>query len=104
MLRPDNVPDVGRHETLSRFIVSRSLQDKPYDQKVLYYGKQTCYAASLYAGAYDHQPKFRQFYEANDLPFELLPRFGKDEQCKRHALLAKLVEMIWSPDRLDALA
>ena len=81
--------------------VNRSLQDKPFDQKVPHYGKQNFYAASLHSEAYDHQPKFQQFREMHTLPFEKLVEFGKADQQKRRDLLKKLVEIIWSPDRLD---
>jgi hypothetical protein len=84
--------------------VNRSLQDKPYKDKVAHYGKQNFYAASLNADAYDHQPKFKQFRESNQLPFENFERFSKAEHEKRQALLVALVEVVWSPNRLEQYA
>ncbi len=84
--------------------VNRSLQDKPYKEKVVHYSKQNFYAASLNADAYDHQPKFKQFREAYGLAFEHHDRFTKAEQQKRRALLVALVEDVWSPKRLEQYA
>jgi uncharacterized protein with ParB-like and HNH nuclease domain len=84
--------------------VNRSLQDKPYKDKVAHYGKQNFYAASLNADAYNHQPKFKQFRESNQLPFKNCERFSKAEQEKRQALLVALVEVVWSPKRLEHYA
>ncbi|MEL6896801.1 MAG: HNH endonuclease family protein, partial [Planctomycetota bacterium] len=84
--------------------VNRSLQDKPYEKKVAHYGKQNFYAASLNGDTYEHQPQFRQFRESHELPFEQLLQFTKADQKKRQDLLAKLVEVIWSPNRLNELA
>jgi hypothetical protein len=84
--------------------VNRSLQDKPYTAKVSHYGKQNFYAASLASEVYSHQPKFQQFRESSELPFVSLPKFGKEEQRKRQEILQKLVEIIWSPERLDHFA
>lgn len=84
--------------------VNRSLQDKPYKEKVVHYGKQNFYAASLNTDAYDHQPKFKQFREAYGLAFENHGRFTKAEQRKRRALLVALVEVVWSAKRLEQYA
>lgn len=83
--------------------VNRSLQDKPYEQKRPHYAKQNFYAASLDAGAYQHQPKFLQFADANQLPFESINNFTKSEQLKRRKLVAALVELVWSPSRLGEI-
>ncbi|WP_226461316.1 DUF262 domain-containing protein [Quatrionicoccus australiensis] len=83
--------------------VNRSLQDKPYEQKRPHYAKQNFYAASLDAGAYQHQPQFLQFADANQLPFESFDNFTKSEQLKRRKLVAALVELVWSPSRLSEI-
>ena len=81
--------------------VNRSLQDKPYDQKAPHYAKQNLYAASLTAATYEHEPQFKQFRTANNLPFKPYESFGKAEQTERRELVEKLVNLVWSPSRLD---
>lgn len=84
--------------------VNRSLQAKPFDQKRPHYAKQNFYAASLDASAYQHQPQFQQFAAANQLPFKAFDSFTKEEQLARRDLVATLVELVWSPDRLKQAA
>lgn len=84
--------------------VNRSLQAKPFDQKRTHYAKQNFYAASLDASVYQHQPQFRQFATARTLPFKSFETFTKTEQSARRELVAALVELIWSPQRLQEAA
>lgn len=84
--------------------VNRSLQDKPFPQKRAHYAKQNFYAASFDPSAYIHQPQFTQFAQTQQLPFQAVNDFTKTEQQARRALLAALVEMIWSPTRLQEAA
>jgi hypothetical protein len=84
--------------------VNRSLQAKPFDQKRPHYAKQNFYAASLDASAYQHQPQFLQFAAAHALPFKAFQTFTKDQQLARRELVAAMVEMVWSPQRLRAAA
>lgn len=84
--------------------VNRSLQAKPFDQKRPHYAKQNFYAASLDSSAYQHQPQFQQFAAATALPFKAFARFTKEEQLARRELVAALVEVVWSPDRLQKSA
>jgi hypothetical protein len=84
--------------------VNRSLQDKPYAEKVVHYGRQNFYAASLNANTYNHQPQFKQFRETNALPFKNHDRFTKAEQQERQALLVALVKKVWSARRLEEYA
>ena len=84
--------------------VNRSLQAKPFDQKRAHYSKQNFYAASLDASAYQHQPQFQQFAAEHALPFKAFEHFTKDEQLARRELVAALVEMVWSPQRLQEAA
>ena len=84
--------------------VNRSLQAKPFDQKRTHYAKQNFYAASLDVSAYQHQPKFQQFATEHKLPFKAFERFTKEEQLIRIELVAALVEIVWSPRRLEAAA
>lgn len=84
--------------------VNRSLQDKPFDQKRVHYAKQNFYAASLDANAYLHQPKFQQYIAARQLSFQPFDKFTKVEQQSRRLLVAQLVELVWSPSRLQEAA
>jgi hypothetical protein len=84
--------------------VNRSLQDKPFTEKKAHYAKQNFWAASLDASTYQHQPKFCNFAADNNLPFKAFQHFTKAEQSERRELLTKLVEMVWSPSRLEKAA
>lgn len=84
--------------------VNRSLQDKPFAHKRAHYAKQNFYAASLDGSAYLHQPKFQQFAAAHQLPFKAFDNFTKDEQRARRKLVTALVELVWSPHRLQEAA
>lgn len=84
--------------------VNRSLQDKPFEQKRSVYARQNFYAASLDASAYQNQPQFKQFAAAHQLPFKAFETFAKDEQKSRRDLVVALVELVWSPHRLQEAA
>jgi uncharacterized protein with ParB-like and HNH nuclease domain len=84
--------------------VNRSLQAKPFDQKRTHYARQNFYAASLDPSAYQHQPQFQHFVAAHQLPFSALASFTKETQLRRRELLAALVELVWSPQRLSQAA
>jgi uncharacterized protein with ParB-like and HNH nuclease domain len=82
--------------------VNRSLKAKLFADKAPHYAKQNLYAASLTSSAYEHQPKFRQFCEAQSLPFKPYKKFGKAEQLERRSLIGQLADKVWSPERLKA--
>lgn len=84
--------------------VNRSLQAKPFTDKRKVYAQQNFYSASLSDAIYEHQPQFRQFKDKYQLPFEAHRDFTKVEQAKRAKLLMSLVEAVWSPARLEAVA
>jgi uncharacterized protein with ParB-like and HNH nuclease domain len=81
--------------------VNRSLKDKSYTYKRSHYAKQNFYAASMDDSIYIHQPKFKQFTQSHQLPFQSYAVFTKKEQLARQQLVAALVDSIWSPDRLQ---
>ena len=81
--------------------VNRSYQDKPFETKSPHYAKQNLYAASLTASAYEHEPKFAAFRQAQGLPFKPYVQFDKNAQKERRALVAALVSQVWSTDRLN---
>jgi hypothetical protein len=84
--------------------VNRSLQAKSFSAKQPHYAKQNFYAASLDSAAYQHQPQFEQFRQAHKLPFRSFRSFGKTEQHERRRLVAALVEVVWSPERLKEVS
>jgi hypothetical protein len=84
--------------------VNRSLQDKPYDYKVQKYGTHHFYAASLAPGSYANQPRFDAFRTHHALSFKAHSAFDKDAWAERLGLVAQLVDLVWSPDRLKAFA
>jgi len=80
--------------------VNRSYQDKPFEEKSPHYAKQNLYAASLTASAYQHQPQFEVFRNANKLPFKSYEHFDKAAQAERRQLVSEMVGLVWSVDRL----
>jgi uncharacterized protein with ParB-like and HNH nuclease domain len=84
--------------------VNRSLQAKPFEQKRSSYARQNFYAASLSDDVYAHQPQFRSFMAEGQFPFQPFQQFTKVEQAKRLELLTALVNKVWSPNRLEAVA
>jgi len=84
--------------------VNRSLQDKDFSEKRSHYARQNFYAASLDGAVYQHQPQFQQFTERHQLPFKAFTSFTKDAQLARRDLVASLIEMVWSPQRLREAA
>ena len=83
--------------------VNRSLQDKPYSYKLQKYASHNLYTASLARGAYANQPQFEAFRNRLALDFKPHDTFTKSDWAERQALVAKLVERVWSPDRLNGL-
>lgn len=81
--------------------VNRSLQDKSYPEKAPHYALQNIYAASLASGMYQNQPQFTAFRTRHNLPFQEFSTFGKHEQQERRKLLSAIVNLVWSPDRLQ---
>lgn len=80
--------------------VNRSLQDKSYADKIKVYGRQNFYAASLWSEAYQNQPQLAAFKIRHGLTLKPFDTFGKEEQRERRQLVAALVKLIWSPERL----
>ena len=84
--------------------VNRSLQDKSYGYKLQKYASHNLYTASLAPGAYVNQPKFEAFRSRHALAFKAHETFTKDDWADRQRLVAQLVELVWSPERLKAYA
>lgn len=77
-----------------------SYGDLPYAEKREHYVGQNLLARSLHELAYDHNPGFRRFLEASDLPFHAHAEFRKADLDTRQVLYQRLAERIWSPERL----
>lgn len=87
---------------LVRADVNRSLSDKPFAEKLPVYAKQDLYTASLSPDAAQNRPQFRAFQERHGLPFKPFNTlFGKQEQEERRQLVYALVNLVWSPNRLQ---
>ncbi len=84
--------------------VNRSLKGKQYEGKLQSYANQNLYAASLSESTYEHLPQFKAFRTTNNLPFKAFVGFGKQEQLERRELVNALVNLVWSPERLKAVA
>lgn len=82
--------------------VNRSLQDKPFKEKIAVYATQNRYAASLHTSAYQNQPQFTRF--CAEVPFEPYDSFTKNELIARLVTIDVLADRIWSPDRLKEVA
>lgn len=84
--------------------VNRSLQDTPYSGKLTAYSQQNLLAASLAEPTYSNQPRFAAFIRSNGLTLQSYKRFGPEEINDRAEVIAKMVDQIWSPERLKAIA
>lgn len=80
--------------------VNRSLQAKPYEQKIKVYARQNRYAASLSADSAVNQPQFNRLRSVIGASFDPQPTFGLEAQNVRADLVLRLSELIWSPERL----
>lgn len=84
--------------------VNRSLQAKPYEDKVSVYARQNRFAASLSADTSVNQPQFARLRASVGPAFDPCEHFGRAEQQMRRELVLALAERIWSTDRLDSIA
>ena len=82
--------------------VNRSLQDQPYSYKLQKYASHHLYTASLSPSAYLNQPQFDAFRTRHTLDFKPFENFSKDAWAERQRLVGQLVDLVWSPDRLQA--
>lgn len=80
--------------------INASLNDMPYDQKLLHYLKENVLTQSLHEGFYGNNPGFKQTLKKHGLKFRAYEDFGPNELKKRSKLYCKLAALIWSPDRL----
>jgi Protein of unknown function (DUF1524) len=97
--------DIWRNDAAALLLlpadVNRSLQSKPFEEKLPHYAKQNLYAASLAQITYQHQPQFRKFIEAEGLPFHPYDHFNSRNQNDRGDLVLALANRVWSPEHLE---
>lgn len=77
-----------------------SYGDLEYEEKRKHYLKHNLLAASLHEDAYEHDPGFAHFVRKSGLPFRPHPKFKKADLDARQELYIRLVEQIWSHERL----
>ena len=75
----------------------------PYDEKLPHYAGQNLLAKSLSPIAYEHNPGFLRFIDRTGLPFRSYDEFKRADMDQRQELYRSLAQLVWSPDRLDAL-
>ena len=80
--------------------VNQSLNDQPYEVKRQYYVKDNLLAASLYADAYDYDPKFADFREVSGLEFHPYDHFDRAALKSRQKLYAEIASKIWDVERI----
>jgi len=79
-----------------------SYSDKIYEEKHRHYIKQNLLASSLHPTAYENNPRFRKFREANpQLVFKPKETFRKADLDERQELYIALADLCWSPNRLN---
>ncbi len=80
--------------------LNRSLQDKPYEEKLPKYLEQNILARSLHEVAHQNNPGFRRMKESSGLDFKPMAEFNRQELLTRQDLYAGIAGMVWSPDRI----
>ncbi len=80
---------------------SVAYNDLSYIDKLSYFANQKLLVASLYEATYEDNLGFQQFCRDSGLPFRPHTEFRKVDLDDRQQLYLKLVEQVWSPDRLD---
>jgi uncharacterized protein with ParB-like and HNH nuclease domain len=78
-----------------------SFGDMDYEDKLEHYFGQNLLAKSLHPKCYDHNPRFIWYVKRSKLPFNSHPHFEKADLDARQELYQKIVEEIWSTDRLE---
>lgn len=83
--------------------INRSLQDKPFEEKVRVYAGQNLLASSLSETPYANRPQFKALRTKLELEFSPLTSFTKAQIEQRCEGLVRLANAIWSPERLERL-
>lgn len=75
---------------------NRSLQDKPYREKLPAYTTENVLSQTLTAAFYGNNPDVKRFLDANPgIAMESVSDFSKDDISKRATLYTALAEKIW---------
>lgn len=80
---------------------NRSLSDLAFDKKLPVYFGENLLAKSLSSDCYQNNPRFRRFFEAENLHFKPYATFDKKALLERQALYEELAKKIWDVNRLD---
>jgi hypothetical protein len=85
---------------------NRSLQDKPYREKIGVYGTENVLAKTLSHSFYESNPKIRKFIdENNDIELTSAEEFGKPEIDARAEMYLAIAKRIWAaPEAVNAEA
>lgn len=79
--------------------VNASISDSKFEDKLeTYVRKGNIYSESLDYSGYNHDPRFLNFINENNLLFRPYVAFGKREIEERNKLLIQLVELVWNND------
>ena len=84
--------------------VNRSLQDKPYEDKLGKYLRENPLAKSLHKDCHENNPALVRFKEKSGLPFKPHTEFKKQDLEERQTLYLQFAEWIWRPDRIREAA
>lgn len=80
---------------------NRSVQDRPYSEKLNVYATQNILAQSLHPVAYESNPAFKRFTNRAGLNFRPMQQFGRSEVEERQRLAVALAGEVWHPRRIQ---
>lgn len=75
---------------------NRSLQDKPYSDKVAKYASECILAQLLNSDFYENNPQLERFLESSGLDLKAYDVFNKNALNERHTLYENIIAKIWS--------
>lgn len=84
--------------------INRSLQDKPYADKLRAYVSQNLLAWSLHTDCFNNNPQFRGFVQREGLLFTPVQDFTKANLLARQSLYRELCQRIWNPRKIRECA
>lgn len=80
--------------------INRSLQDKPYTDKLRAYVSQNLLAWSLHTDCFHNNPQFKSFVQREGLFFTPVQHFTKASLLARQSLYRELCQRIWNPAKI----
>ncbi|GAA4652533.1 DUF262 domain-containing protein [Kistimonas scapharcae] len=79
---------------------NRSLQEKPYSEKVTRYSSENILAQTLTSDFYENNPQVERFLETSLLNLKSYEDFNKQCLEERHLVYKDIVKKIWSIDEI----